>query len=170
MHLHYAIHFTNNHCCQPCGFTANSGFIFVELRFFLKTCGLLVFGLVLFEIYLFSGIWNWNLLVCFSQICLLRIAFFRIVWHFCCFNYCLRHIGRVFMKICLFWVCFLRICLPTVYLIFLLIFRFVELSCQSMLGLFYGLIHDFGLFFKSTCLFLQNNLASLQTMLGKAKR
>jgi len=27
----------------------------------------------------------------------------------------------------------------------------------------------FGLFFKFTCLFFQNNLASLQTMLGKAK-
>ena len=65
IHWH-AIHFTNNKCCQPCGFPAKSGLCFVELRVFLKTCGLLVFGLVVIEICLFSGIWNWNLLVCFS--------------------------------------------------------------------------------------------------------
>jgi len=37
-----------------------------------------------------------------------------------------------------------------------------------MLGLFYSLINNFWLVFQ-IYLFLQNNLASLQTMLGKAK-
>ena len=36
-------------------FPANLGLFFVELRVFLKTCGLLVFGLVLIEIFLFFG-------------------------------------------------------------------------------------------------------------------
>jgi len=45
-----------NQCCQHCGFPANLGLFFVELRVFLKTCRLLVFGLVLFEICLFFGL------------------------------------------------------------------------------------------------------------------
>jgi len=49
-------------CCQPCGFPANLGL------FFLKTCGLLVFGLVFIAMWLLFGI--------FLQISVLRIAFF----------------------------------------------------------------------------------------------
>ena len=51
---------------QPCGCPANLGLFFVDLRVFLKACGLLVFGLVLIEICLF-----------FADICL-RIAFFQV--------------------------------------------------------------------------------------------
>ena len=43
-------------CCQPCGFPANSGLCFCGVAFFLRTCGLLVFGLVLIEICLFFGL------------------------------------------------------------------------------------------------------------------
>jgi len=58
---------------------------------------------------------------------------------------CLQHIGHVFMKIWSFSACFFRFASLLVYLIFLLMFRFVEISCQRMLGLFYGLITDFWL-------------------------
>jgi len=40
-------------CCQPCGFPANLGLYFCGVAGFLKTCGLLAFGLVLVEIFLF---------------------------------------------------------------------------------------------------------------------
>jgi len=50
------------------------------------------------------------------------------------------------MKICSFWACFFGFASLLFYLIFLLIFHFVEFSCQRMAGLFYGLITDFWLF------------------------
>jgi len=45
IHLHYAIHFTNNQCCQPFGFPANSDLFFVELRVFWRLAGCLFLGL-----------------------------------------------------------------------------------------------------------------------------
>jgi len=43
-------------CCQPCSFPTNLGLFFVDLRGFLKTFRLLVFGLVLIKIYSFFGL------------------------------------------------------------------------------------------------------------------
>jgi len=53
---------------------------YVELRDFLKTCGLLVFGLVLMEI----GSFFW---ACFLQISVLWIAFFSNVMTLCLFYF-----------------------------------------------------------------------------------
>jgi len=70
------------------------------------------------------------------------------------------------------WACVfveLRVCLKTYGL---LVIGLVLIEICLFFGLVFRrfLITDFWLFFKFTCLFLQNNLASLQTMLGKAKR
>ena len=86
-------------CCQPCGFPANLGQFFVELRFFLKTCGLLVFGLVfcrfLFFLIAFSSIlmeiFCFNLLLkaywtCFCENLIILGLFFRICYHTFLFN------------------------------------------------------------------------------------
>ena len=50
-------------CCQPCVFPANMGLFFSELAFFLVTCGLLIFGLVLFKNCLFLRLFFANFLV-----------------------------------------------------------------------------------------------------------
>jgi len=52
------------------------------------------------------------------------------------------------MRICSFWACFFRVAFLLFYLILLLIFRFVEFSCQRMLGLFFGEITYFWLVFQ----------------------
>jgi len=52
------------------------------------------------------------------------------------------------MKICSFWACFFRLTSPLFYLILLLIVRFVEFSCQHMLGLFFVEITNFWLVFQ----------------------
>ena len=94
----------------------------------MKTCGLLVFGLVLIEICLF-----------FLQISVLRIAFFfECYGTFAVSIYCQRHIGRIFVKICSFWASFFGFATLILYLIFLLIFRFADFSWQRILGLFFG--------------------------------
>jgi len=80
-----------NQRCQPCGFPANLGLFFVELRVFLMNCGLLVFRLVLIEICLFFGL-------VFMQISALWIAFFQILWHFFCFNLLLKKIWACFCE------------------------------------------------------------------------
>ena len=98
--------------------------------------------LVSIEICLFFGLFFHRFLFC-------GLLFFIFYGTFAVLIYCLRHIGRVFMKIfsfsasCFFWFASLL-----VYLIFLLIFHFAEFSCQCMLGLFYGLITNFWLVFQ----------------------
>jgi len=64
---------------------------FVELRFFFKTCGLLIFGLALIEICLFFG-----LVFCRFMFC--GLLFFLILWHFCCFNLLLKSWWARFYK------------------------------------------------------------------------
>jgi len=99
---------------------------------FLKTCRLLVFGLVLIEISLFFGLVFCRFLLC-------GLFFFSNFYGiFTVAIYCERHIGRVFVKICSFWACFFGFATMIFYLIFLLIFRLVEFSCQRILGLFFG--------------------------------
>jgi len=74
---------------------------FVDLRVFLKTCWLLVFGLILTEICLFFGL-------VFSDFCFSDCFFFKCDGNFL-FQFApivLRHIGRVFVKIWSFWACF----------------------------------------------------------------
>jgi len=66
----------------------------VELRFFFKTCGLLVFGLVSIEFCLFFG-----LVFC-------RLLFFQILWHFCRFNLLLKAYWACFREDFSFWACF----------------------------------------------------------------
>jgi len=51
-------------------FSREFGLFFVEFPFFLKICGLLLFGLVLIEIYL-------HFVLVFLQISVLRVAFFK---------------------------------------------------------------------------------------------
>jgi len=89
------------------------------------------------------------------------LLFFQILWHFCCFNLLLKAYWACFCENLLILGLFSRFATLLFYLIFLLIFRFVEFSCQRILGLFLVKLPIFGLFFKFTCFFLQNNLASL---------
>jgi len=95
---------------------------------FLKTCGLLVYGIILIEICLFFGLAFCRFLFC-------RLLFFQILWHFCRFNVLLKAYWACFCENLLILGLFFRICQPDFYLIFLLIFRFVEFSCERILGL-----------------------------------
>jgi len=52
------------------------------------------------------------------------------------------------MKICSFWTCFFGFASLLFHLILLLTFRFVEFSCQRLLGLFFGEITYFSLVFQ----------------------
>ena len=72
---------------------------FVELRFFLKTCGLLVFGLVLIEICLF-----------FADFCFADCLFFK--FYFCCLNLLLKAYWARFCEGLLILGLFFRICHP----------------------------------------------------------
>jgi len=134
-------------------FPANLGLFFVELRVFLKTCGLLVFGLVLIEIFCFLGL--------LLQISVLRIAFFQILWHFCCFNFLPMAYWACFCENLLILGLFFRIFHRDFLFDFLADFLFCWIYLPTHFGLVFGLNYLFGLFFKFTWLFLQNNLASL---------
>ena len=98
---------------------------FVELRVFLKTCGLLVFGLVLIEIYLFLG-------VVFCKFIFCRLLFCQIFLHFCCFYLLPTVCWACFYENLLILGLFFSICLPIFYIIFFLTFGFVEFSCQRI--------------------------------------
>ena len=50
-------------CCQPCVFPANLGLFFSEFAVFFESCGLLIFGLVLFKNCLFLGLFFANFLI-----------------------------------------------------------------------------------------------------------
>jgi len=70
-------------CCQTCSFPANLDLFFCEVAFFFKDL----------RVASFWACFNWNLLVfwtCFLQISVLQVAFFQILWHFCCFNLLLK--------------------------------------------------------------------------------
>ena len=73
------------------------------------------------------------------------------------------HTGRVFVKICSFWACLFGFATLIFYLIFLLIFFVLLKFPANAFGLLFRLNYlcMFVLFFKFTCLFLQNNLESL---------
>jgi len=75
--LNVFIDFTLLQGCQPCGFPVNLGLFFCGIAFFLKTCGLLVFGLVLIEICLF-----------FADFCYVDCLFFKLYGIFSVLIYC----------------------------------------------------------------------------------
>jgi len=89
-------------------FPRNWACFFVELRVFMKACGLLVFGLVVNEICLFFGL-------VFFQISVLWIAFFQILRHFCSFNLLLKAYWACFYENFLILGLFFRICLPAFF-------------------------------------------------------
>ena len=103
----------------------------VELRVFLKTCGLLVFGLVLIEVCLFF----W---ACFLQISVLGIAFFQILWHFCCLNLLLKVYCACLCENMLILGLFFRICHPDFLFHFLANFSFCWIFLPTHFGLFFG--------------------------------
>ena len=77
----------------------------MELRVFLKTCVLLVFGIVLIEICFLFGL-------CFSDFCCVDCLFFQILWHLCCFSLLLKAICAFFCENILILGLFFRMCLP----------------------------------------------------------
>ena len=101
-------------------FSREFGLIFVELRVFLKTCGLLVL----------------NEICLFLQISVLRIAFFQIWRHFCCFNALLKTYLACFYENLLNLGLFFRICLPAFLFNFVANFSF----CWAFLPTHVGLI------------------------------
>jgi len=96
----------------------------------------------------------------FLQISVLRIAFSKYLCHFRCFNVLLKACWACFYENLLILSCFIGFAFLTFYFIFLLIFRFVEFSCQACWADFSVKLPIFGLFFKFTSLFLQNNVSS----------
>jgi len=123
--------------CQPWGFPANLTCFFVDLRFFLKTWALLVFGLVLIEICLFFGL-------AFCRFLFLRLLFNQILWHFRCFNLLLKAD----------WACFCEnlFILGLLFRICLLAFLFNFLADLSFCGIFVPTYVE--LVFRLNCLFL----------------
>jgi len=92
----------------------------VELRFFLKTCGLLV----LIEICLFFGLVFCRVLFC-------RLLFSQFLWHFCRFNLLLKAHWACFCENLLILRLFFAFATLILCLIFLLISCFVEFSCVA---------------------------------------
>jgi len=126
-------------CCQPCPFPANLGLFFLELRVFLKTCGLLAFGLVLIEIFLFFADF------CFAD------CFFQILWHFCCLNLLLKADWACFCEDLLIFGLFFRICHPDPDSLFDFLANFCVLlnfPAKAFWACFSVKLPIFGLFFK----------------------
>jgi len=111
--------------CFFCGFAV-----------FWGDCGLLVFGFVLIEICLFFGLVFRRFLFC-------GLLFFKFYGTFAVSIYCVRHIGRVFMKICSFWACFFQICLPAFLFNFLADFSFCWIFPPTRVGLVFRLNYRF---------------------------
>jgi len=116
-------------------FSREFGLVFFEVAGFLKTCGLLVFGLVLTEICLFFGL-------VFADFCFL-IAFSSNFMAILCFNFLQKAYCACFCENLVILDLFFRIATLLFYLNYLLIFLFVAFSCQRMLGLFFGQITCF---------------------------
>ena len=87
------------------------------------------------------------------------------------FNILAKAFWARFYEILLILGLLFRICLPFFYVIFLLTFRFVEKKAANAYGACFSVkLPIFGLFFKFTCLFLQNNLASLRLIIAVSVR
>jgi len=126
----------SNQCCQPCGFHSICFFLW-SCEFFLKTCGLFVYGFVLIEICLF-------LVLFFADFCFMDCSF-QILWHFSVLMQSTPKgsLGLFFVKTCSFLACFFE-CAPLFfYLIFLSKLHFVKFSCQTHVGLIFLLNYLF---------------------------
>jgi len=104
----------------------------VELRVFLKTCGLLVFGLVLIEICLF-----------FAEFCYTDCFISQIIWHFCRFNLLLKAYWACFCENLLILGLFFRICHPDFMFDFLADFSFCWIFLPTLFGLVFQLNYLF---------------------------
>ena len=122
-------------CCQPCGSLANLSMFFLTLQIILKTCVLLLFGLVLFfSCLLFAGFCFCELLV-FEILCI--IYCFNLLQNATWACFCVNLLGLgLFIQIC-------RLFLFLNYLFFVL-FNF---PMKSILVIFFDEIADFRLVF-----------------------
>ena len=100
----------------------------MDLRFFFKAWGLLVFGVVLIKMCLFFGL-------VFLQISFLRIVFFQILWHFCCFNSMLNEVWAGFCANLHIFGLFFRICLAAFVFNSPAGFMFFQFSYPMQIGL-----------------------------------
>jgi len=85
---------------------------------------------------------NWNFLVfwvCFLQISVLQIAFFQILWHFCCLNLLLKAYWACFCEDLLILGLFFRICHPDSLFDFLANFSFCWIFLPKHFGLVFRL-------------------------------
>jgi len=114
-------------------FPANLGLFLLWIAGFLKTCGLLVFGLVLINICLF-----------FCKFLFCGLPFFQILRHFCSSIYCKTKSRRV----CSFWAGFFGFSSLFLYLTYLLFHVFLNFPPKRKLGLFFRKITHFGLVFQ----------------------
>ena len=93
-----------HHWLPALQFSREFGLVFCEVAGFFRLAGCF-----------FWACFNWNLLVfwaCLIQISLLRIAFFQILWHFCCFHVLLKAHWACFYENLLILGLFFRIFLP----------------------------------------------------------
>jgi len=141
-------------CCQPCGFPAKLGLFF---------CGIEVFFENL-RVACFWACFNCNLLVfwaCFLQISVLPIAFSSNFMAIFCFNLFLKAYWECFGENFVILNLFFRICHHAFLFNFLADFSFCYIFLPTHVVFFSVKLPIFGLFFIFSCLFLQNNLASL---------
>ena len=104
----------------------------------------------------------------FVDFCLaeLRIAFFHILWHFHCFHSLQNEIGLCFWVNLFSLGCFFGFASLFLWVTYLLVFALLNFSIKPILGLFSIKLPNLFLHVKFTCLFLQNNLASLSVCGG----
>jgi len=119
-------------CCQPCGFPANLGLLFVDLRF-LKICGFLDFGLVLIKSCSFFGLVFCKFLFC-------GLHFFQILWHYCRFSLLQNEIWAWFCVNLHILGLFFRICLPAFIFDLPASFTFFEFPYQTHVRLVFFLL------------------------------
>ena len=142
-------------------FSREIGLVFLWSCVFFKACGLHVFGLVVNEFCLFFGLVFGRFLFC-------GLLFFKILWHFCSFNLLLKAYWACFYENFLIWGLFFRIGLPAFLFNFLAdFFVLLNFHANGCWACFSVKLPVCGLCFKFTCLFLQNNLASLKISLFK---
>jgi len=79
----------------------------------------------------------------FLQMSVLRIAFFQILWHFCCFNLLLKAYWACFYKNLLILGLFFRICLTAFSFKFLADFSFCWIFMPTYVGLVFRLNYLF---------------------------
>jgi len=123
-------------CCQHCGFLANLGLFFVELRFFWRLAGGFSFGM-------FQLIFACSLGLFFADLCFADCFFFQYLWHFCCFNVLLKECWACFYGNLLIFGLFFRIYLPDFLFKFFADFLFCWISMPTHVGLVFRLNYLF---------------------------